>query len=111
MFNSRQHQTQQILAQHTPETLLRDLLFNTGDHLERVFIIDRVRHKSPDMIHTLYHYLINDNKFTMPPGANNDKTRKEQVINELENAMLKQAIEEKTQIDLAISSPRPGGAN
>jgi hypothetical protein len=111
MFASRQNNLLKILASHTPETLIRDLLFNTSDHVERVRIIDRVRREAPESISTLYTYLISDNKFELPPSAGTDPKRKGMIINELENALLKQAIEDKTYIDLAVYSPRPGRSN
>ena len=114
MFNSRfkkeaETELTAILAKHNPESLLKDLLLTTSDHEERVKIIDKVRRQAPQIISTIYVYLESGSAFEMPPGAN--KARVANVINELECSMLKQEFEKKTDIDLAVYSPRPGRSN
>jgi hypothetical protein len=111
MFRKREEQAADVLEKYDAQTLLRDLLLSTRDHEERVRIIDRVRRQCPQMISKIYEYLESGTKFKMPPDAVHDVGRKAEVINELENAMLKQAFETKTEVDLAVYSPRPGRNN
>lgn len=111
MFSSRYKQAEAILAKNDAPTLLRDLLLNTQDHEERVRIIDRVRRQQPEIVHAVYEYMESGVKFSLPPGAYNDKDRKANVINELENALLKQTLETKTDVDLAVYSPKMGRSN